>query len=61
VSLQPHVDRYAIRAFEKQLHAYAVVGDRGWEVDLEAGSILFDNDLEMDVALLGTTDDHSWL
>jgi len=61
VSLQPHVDRYAIRAFEKQLHAYAVVGDRGWEVDLEAGSILFDDDLEMGVALLGTTDDHSWL
>ena len=61
MSLQPHVDRYAIRAFEKQLHAYAVVGDRGWEVDLEAGSILFDDDLEMGVALLGTTDDHSWL
>jgi hypothetical protein len=55
------VDRYAIRAFEKQLHAYAVVGDRGWEVDLEAGRISFDGDLEMGVALLGTTDDHSWL
>ena len=61
MSLQPHVDRYAIRAFEKQLHAYAVVGDRGWEVDLEAGQILFDDDLEMGVALLGTSDDHSWL
>ena len=61
MSLQPHVDRYAIRAFEKQLHAYAVVGDRGWEVDLEAGRISFDDDLEMGVALLGTTDDHSWL
>jgi len=61
VSLQPHVDRYAIRAFEKQLHAYAVVGDRGWEVDLEAGRLSFDDDLEMGVALLGTTDDHSWL
>jgi hypothetical protein len=61
VTLQPHVDRYAIRAFEKQLHAYAVVGDRGWEVDLEAGRISFDDDLEMGVALLGTTDDHSWL
>ena len=61
MTLQPHVDRYAIRAFEKQLHAYAVVGDRGWEVDLEAGRISFDDDLEMGVALLGTTDDHSWL
>ena len=61
MSLQPHVDRYAIRAFEKQLHAYAVVGDRGWEVDLEAGRISFDDDLEMGVALLGTADDHSWL
>ena len=61
MSLQPHVDRYAIRAFEKQLHAYAVVGDRGWEVDLEAGRLSFDDDLEMGVALLGTTDDHSWL
>ena len=61
MSLQPHVDRYAIRAFEKQLHAYAVVGDRGWEVDLENGTIEFDDDLTMGVALLGTTDDHSWL
>ncbi len=61
MTLQPHVDRYAIRAFEKQLHAYAVVGDRGWEVDLEAGRISFDDDLEMGVALLGTSDDRSWL
>ena len=61
MSLQPHVDRYAIRAFEKQLHAYDVVGDRGWEVDLENGTIEFDDDLTMGVALLGTTDDHSWL
>ncbi len=61
MTLQPHVDRYAIRAFEKQLHAYAVVGDRGWEVDLEAGRISFDDDLEMGVVLLGTEDDHSWI
>ncbi|WP_028066908.1 DUF6882 domain-containing protein [Solirubrobacter soli] len=61
MSLQPHVDRYAIRAFEKQLHAYDVVGDRGWEVDLENGTIEFDDDLTMKVALLGTTDDHTWL
>jgi hypothetical protein len=61
VTLQPHVDRYAIRAFEKQLHAYDVVGDRGWEVDLEHGTIEFDDDLTMNVALLGTTDEHTWL
>jgi hypothetical protein len=61
VSLQAYVDRYAIRAFEKQLHAYDVVGDRGWEVDLGAGKIVFDDDLVMDVVLLGTEDDHSWL
>jgi hypothetical protein len=61
VSLQPHVDRHAILAFEKQLHAYDVVGDRGWEVDLEAGKIVFDDDLEMGVALLGTEDEHGWV
>jgi hypothetical protein len=61
VSLQEHVDRYAIRAFEKQLHAYTVVGDRGWEVDFDAGEIVFDDDLAMGVALLGTEDEHSWL
>jgi hypothetical protein len=61
VSLQAHVDRHAILAFEKQLHAYDVVGDRGWEVDLENGTIEFDDDLTMTVALLGTTDDHTWL
>ena len=49
MSLQPHVDRYAIRAFEKQLHAYDVVGDRGWDVDLDAGTIVFDDELEMRV------------
>jgi hypothetical protein len=60
VSLQEHVDRHAILAFEKQLHAYTVVGDRGWEVDLGAGTIHFDDDLEMRVALLGTEDEHGW-
>ena len=54
VSLQRHVDRHAIRAFEKQLHAYAIVGDRGWEVDFDPGMIHFDDDLDMGVALLGT-------
>jgi hypothetical protein len=61
MSLQEHVDRYAIRAFEKQLHAYSVVGDRGWEVDFDHGKIRFDDDLEMDVVLLGTEDEHGWL
>jgi hypothetical protein len=61
LSLQAHIDRYAIRAFEKQLHAYEVVGDRGWEVDFERGKIRFDDDLEMDVALLGTEDERGWL
>ena len=59
-SFQAHVDRHAILAFEKQLHAYEVVGDRGWEVDLEAGTISFDDDLKMRVALLGTEDEHGW-
>ena len=60
-SFQAHVDRHAILAFEKQLHAYEVVGDRGWEVDLEAGTISFDDDLEMRVGLLGTEDEeHGW-
>jgi hypothetical protein len=61
VSLQPHVDRYAILAFEKQMHAYDVVGDRGWDVDLDAGTIVFDDELEMRVALLGTEDEHQWI
>jgi hypothetical protein len=61
MSLQPHVDRYAIRAFEKQLHAYDVVGDRGWEVDLDNATIEFDDGLAMGVALLGTSDDRTWL
>jgi hypothetical protein len=54
------VDRFAIRAFEKQLHAYAVVGDRGWEVDFDAGTIHFDDDLDMGVALLGTESEDGW-
>ena len=41
MSLQPHVDRHALLAFEKQMHAYDVVGDRGWDVDLDAGTIVF--------------------
>ena len=61
MSLQPHVDRFAIRAFEKQLHAYDVVGDRGWDVDLDAGTIIFDDELEMQVALLGTEDEQGWV
>jgi hypothetical protein len=61
VTLQPHVDRHAILAFEKQLHAYSVVGDRGWEVDLEAGTIHFDDGLDMAVVLLGTELEQRWL
>jgi hypothetical protein len=61
VSLQPHVDRHAILAFEKQMHAYDVVGDRGWDVDFDAGTIVFDDELEMRVGLLGTEDEHGWV
>ena len=61
MSLQPHVDRHALLAFEKQMHAYDVVGDRGWDVDLDAGTIVFDDELEMRVALLGTEDENGWV
>jgi hypothetical protein len=60
VSLQDHVDRHAILSFEKQLHAYSIVGDRGWEVDFDAGTIHFDDGLDMGVALLGSENEDGW-
>jgi hypothetical protein len=60
-SLQPHVDRHAILAFEKQMHAYDVVGDRGWEVDFDTATIAFDDGLDMRMEILGTEHENVWL
>jgi hypothetical protein len=54
VSLQRLVDRHALLGFEKQLHAYEVIGEASWWVDLDAGTITFDGELEMRAGLLGT-------
>ena len=52
--LQPHVDRHAILGFEKQFHAYDVIGDASWWVNLDDGTIVFGGELEMAAGLLGT-------
>ena len=59
--LQPHVDRHAIFSFEKQLHAYDVIGDASWWVNLDEGTIVFGGELEMGAALLGTEAGGTWL
>ena len=59
--LQPHVDRHAILGFEKQFHAYDVIGDASWWVDLDEGTIVFGGELEMGAALLGTEASGTWL
>jgi hypothetical protein len=69
--LQPHVDRHAILAMEKQFRLYDVVEERSWSVDLDAGTIAFAREkrrlrrseppIEMGVALLGTQADGTWM
>ena len=60
-ALQPHVDRHAILGFEKQIHAYDVIGDASWWVNLDAGTIVFGGELEMGAGLLGTEASGTWL
>jgi hypothetical protein len=59
--LQPHVDRHAILGLEKQFHAYDVIGDASWWVNLDEGTIVFGGELEMGAALLGTEASGTWL
>jgi len=60
-TLQPHVDRYAILAFERQLHAYDVIGEASWWVNLDTGTIVFERELEMGAGLLGTEAAGTWV
>jgi hypothetical protein len=60
-ALQPHVDRYAILAFERQIHAHDVIGDVSWWVNLDAGTVVFGRELEMGAGLLGTEAGGTWL
>ena len=47
--------------FEKQIHAYDVIGDASWWVNLDAGTIVFGGELEMRAGLLGTEAAGTWL
>jgi hypothetical protein len=60
-ALQPFVDRFAILAFERQFHAYDVIGEASWWVNLDTGTIVFGNELEMGAGLLGTEAGGTWL
>ena len=54
ITEQELLERYAALAFDKQLNLYAVIGDRSWSVDMDAGTIAFGPDIVFPLQVLGT-------
>lgn len=51
---QELLERYAALAYDKQTDLYEVIGDNGWNADLDAGTISFGSQLVFPVQVLGT-------
>lgn len=62
-TLNDLLEQYGALSFEKQLALGDLIGDRNWQVEMSRGTIMFGNDLEFPIQILGTEaeDAQTWL
>jgi hypothetical protein len=62
-TLTEYLEQYALRSLEKQDKLALLLGDYAYDLDLDAGKILFNDSLEISFQVLGTESDNTliWL